>query len=108
MKYRIDSLKIQELVDKVNGRINSELASEIALIKELGNNVEWKGASRDAAISRYNELTKEIIDLEETLSMYMKFLEIVVEKYGEGLDEIRNSILDVVDQIKLENGTYEL
>lgn len=108
MKFQIDSLRLEELISKVNNRINNELIPQVQIIRDMGGKVEWKGLSRDAAVTKYNDIVKEILEYGNTITMYMKFLEIVVEKYGENVEEIKKEILNLIEKEKMEKNIYEL
>lgn len=107
MRYHIDSIKLEEFIEKANGYLD-RMNNQVKIMKELINKTKWRGNAYDTALIKYNNLIKEIEEIPYTINLYIKFMETVVEKYGEGNDEIMKSFRNIVEKLELERMKYEL
>lgn len=107
MRYYIDSRKIGEFINKCNNYIE-EMRQESKVMKDLINKTTWQGNARDAASLKYNKIMEKVDDVPEKLTLYIKFMEIVVNNYGESFEKIMKDFKDVVEKLELEKVKNEL
>lgn len=107
MKYYVDSIKIEEFINNCNSCIE-EMQKQSVVMKGLVDKTNWQGNARDAASLRYKKLMEEVDKIPETLSLYIKFMELVVKNYGEGTDRIKKEFQDIIEKLELEKVKNEL
>lgn len=107
MKYYVDSVKIEEFINNCNGYIN-ELQKQSVVMKGLIDKTIWQGNARDAATLRYKKIMEEVNKISENLTLYIKFMEIVVKNYGEGTERIKKEFQEIIEKLELEKVKNEL
>lgn len=101
MRYHINSIKFEEFLEKANNYLE-RINKQIEVMKDLINRLKWQGQAYEAALIKYNNLIKELETFAYTINLYIKFMETVLEKYGEGNDEIMKSFKKVVEELEKE------
>ena len=107
MKYYVDSIKIEEFINNCNGYIN-ELQKQSVVMKGLIDKTIWQGNARDAATLRYGKIMDDVDKMPDVLSLYVKFMEIVVKNYGEGTEKLRKELQAVISKLEMEKMKNEL
>lgn len=105
MRYHIDSIKLEEFIEKSNNYLE-KMNDQVKVMKDLITKTKWQGRAYEAALVKYNNLIKEIEEIPYTINLYIKFMETVVEKYGEGNDEIMKSFKQIVEKLELERSKH--
>ena len=107
MKYYVDSVKIEEFINNCNAYID-EMKQESIVMKGLIDKTTWQGNARDAATLKYNKIMEEVNKIPENLTLYIKFMEIVVKNYGEGIEKIKKEFQELIEKLELEKVKNEL
>lgn len=107
MRYHIDSMKLEEFIEKANGCLD-KMNDQVKAMKDLITKTKWQGNAYEAALVKYNNLIKEIEGIPYTINLYIKFVETVVEKYGEGNAEIMKSFKEIVEKLELARLKHEI
>lgn len=101
MKYYVNSVKIEKFINNCNGYIE-ELKNESLNMKSLIEKPKWKGNAYDAVSQKYNKTISNIDKMIEELSLYIKFMEIVLRNYGEGTEKIMKEFQKIVEELEME------
>lgn len=107
MKYYVDSIKIEEFINNCNGYIE-EMKTECRVMRDIINKTKWKGNAHDAASLKYSKIMDDVDKIPDVLSLYVKFMEIVVKNYGEGTEKLRKELQAVISKLEMEKMKNEL
>lgn len=107
MKYYVDSIKIEEFINNCNGYIE-EMKKEIIVMKGLIDKTTWQGNARDAVSLKYETIMEDVNKIPETLTLYIRFMELVIENYGEGIEKLKKEFQEIMEKLKLEKIKNEL
>lgn len=107
MRYHINSIKLEEFIEKANNCLE-KMNEQVKIMKELINKTKWRGNAYDAALTKYNGIIKELDEVVYQINLYIKFMETVLEKYGEGNDAIMKSFKEIVEKLELERAKNEI
>ena len=81
--------------------------AKIEEYRALKNDLKWKGKGYTIAMEKYDENIAEMEDIYKRMDAFIKFLDIVINKYGEGLEEIMKEfkkLEEETEQRRLKNG----
>lgn len=107
MKYFVDSNKIEEFINNCNDCIK-EMDNQSKIMKELPNKLTWRGNAHDAAILKYNKIMDDLEKIPEDLTLYTKFMELVVKNYGEGTEKLKKEFQEILQRLEIERVSNEL
>lgn len=88
MKYRVNSVKIEEFIKTSNECIKA-LNEEIRMMYDLLDDLTWEGIARDTLNNKYNDIVGKIDKMNYSLTLYIKFMKVVLKNYGEGNEQIK-------------------
>ena len=97
MKYCIDSEKMDEVLTNFYSIIDL-IDNEIRIMDELVEHTNWYGDARDIFVSSYHETINTISNIPTNLRLYLKFMEKVVDEYGEGYATIEKSFRELLNE----------
>lgn len=97
MKYNIDFAKINEIKNDFD-QIIKEMQSEIDIMNNLLEKTSWNGPARNAFEDNYNKKMQVISTIPGNLQLYVKFMELVIENYGDGFEQIEKSFQELLDE----------
>ena len=87
--------ELKESLDRMSGCFNNEKK----LMKKIDKTDIWTGEVQDVVYSKYQELSNCYNPVIESLSTYIKYLEIVINNYKDAMKAIENSIENNIDNL---------
>ena len=99
MNYHVDFNSLEEYkkeLDKNIEIINEELRN---LYKSF-EQVTWEGAAYEVVSNNINDRLNVLANMTKILSLLSKFMETAANNYQEGMEEIKKSFDEVLDEIK--------
>lgn len=82
------------------------IAEKIAQMKNLPEEIEWKGKARDSYVNTYKTKIAELEKLNNNIYKIAEFLLMVNEKYGNANYSIGNAHEELVSEFKKIGGKY--
>jgi len=102
MHYRIDSLKFREFIENVN-KIIDTMNKEINIMDEISKKPIWEGMAHDSTMLKYNNILDDVKKIPQNLNLYINFMKLVIENYGNGNQLIKKEFQNIMDKLSLEN-----
>ncbi len=90
-EIKVNSNSINELIIKELDKIDL-LNTKIDEYKKLADAVNWRSPTKDEIFSIFYENIYDLESISKRFSVFIKFLDIVVNNYGEGLEEIKKEM----------------
>lgn len=79
-----DSAKFEELINKIEAQlpvIQDAFRNEKNNSRGIAGSTTWKGMSQEALYGKYKQLEQNFTPVEESISIYIKFLKKTLEDY---------------------------
>ncbi|MBP5684713.1 MAG: hypothetical protein J6X02_05615 [Bacilli bacterium] len=93
----VNSNGINLLIEKEQEKIEL-LNTKIDEYKKLADDVNWRGPTKETVLYRFYENVLDMENISKRLQVFIKFLDIVVNNYGEGLEEIKKEMKKIEDE----------
>lgn len=77
------------------------LKTKIEEYRALKDNLKWRGKGYNATMEKVDENVAEMEDIAKRIDAFIKFLDIVINKYGEGLEEIMKEFKKLEEETEL-------
>ncbi len=106
MKYIVKSNEIDTFNSQVEDIINNEITPTVSIMDKLAKKTLWEGIACDAFTSSYDDTMKEIDKIPNYLYLYNKFLNDVINGYGDAFDELKKELEKLEDELE-ESGDLD-
>ena len=105
-EIKVNSNGINSFIKLEETKID-ELNTKIDEYKKIADKVNWQSPNKDEILSTFYENVHEMENISKRFSVFIKFLDIVLNNYGEGLEEIKKELKKLEDDEmlrRLKNG----
>ncbi len=100
-KYHVDFTNFREYRDHFEKKIE-EFRESVYRVYDSCDKLEWEGKGY---VSTMDLVSNQINDLDvvtQILDLYKKFMDTALDNYTEGMEEIRKSFEEILEQIRQE------
>jgi len=95
-EIRINSNSLNELIKLEQEKIEL-LTTKVEEYKKLADEVNWRSPTKDEILYTFYENVHDMENITKRFSAFIKFLDIVINNYGEGLEEIKKEMKNLED-----------
>ena len=99
MKYHVDFNNLEECRNFIEKEKNA-FKDELDIITKAKKNVQWKGQAYNAFYNTFTNNMFDLYNIPKILELYIKFLDISLNDYQDGLKEIKKQFDELMLQIK--------
>ena len=89
MRIVVKKNEIYEIEKDMLSKIDN-IYQELEILKNIKDNLLWKGKSYNCYIKKHDDIIAKEIDLIKKLDVLIKFLDDVIFNYDQALDDIKN------------------
>ncbi len=102
MRYRVDSVEVNNYRDELIRKIN-QFDIELKRLMNSSKKLEWDSAAYYKTINLFYERVSNLKRVAEMLDLLSDFLLLTTNNYEEGVAEIRKNFQAILNQIKNED-----
>ena len=101
MKYHVNFNDLGNYRDTFQKKIN-EFNDVVYKIFKSSQSVEWVGLGHDKTIAALYLQIEELEKVSEALEKFVKFMDLALNNYGEGVVEVNSKFKEMKDIISME------
>jgi len=101
MIYHVDFANFDEYKIELQKKIKS-LNKVLESLFKSREKLIWQGEAYDTAMDIFYDKMKDLYVIPEVLELYIKFIDTALNDYQAGMEEIKQSFDEILDQIKNE------
>jgi hypothetical protein len=96
-EIKVNSSSLNELIKSEQEKIEL-LITKVDEYKKLADEVNWRSPTKDEILYTFYENVHDMENIIKRFTILIKFLEIVINNYGEGLEEIKKEMKKLEDE----------
>ena len=93
----VNSDGINDVITQEEEKLEN-LNNKIEEYRNLVNSLRWKSVVRDQIMESYEKNIEDMQNASKRIDAFIKFLDIVINNYGEGLEEVMISLKKMEDE----------
>ena len=101
MQYHVDFNSFEEYKNGLKKQVDN-FRNELDIVRKLEDHLNWEGEAKTTALDLFGDKLYDLYTIPQILDLYIKFMDIALTDYQDGMEEIKKSFDEVLSMIKTE------
>lgn len=99
MKYHVEFENFEEYRNRFKNKVDL-LNDELLIVSKIKDEVKWEGPAYESESIIFMDMLDELNMIPQVLEVFIKFMDMAIDNYYIGTDEIKKTFNEILDEIK--------